>query len=966
MAVRKTTGSMIGALLAMGLATSSVPGGAGAMPRSAVLVADTGNAAAQTGRIVDDDPASFTPHVMDGAVHTMTRVGDYVIVGGSFSRVRNAGSSADIARRNLFAFHVSTGQVSTTFAPDPDSTVYSVEPAADGTSVYVGGAFGSVRSASVTVPVSRLYRANVLTGDRVAQFQPGTLNGQVRDISVVGQHLWIAGKFTHVQGQARRALATIDATTGARDPFYSREIAGAHRAGSVTNIQKIATSPDNSRLVAIGNFDTVDGVRRHQLAMLDIGGPAAALSDYTTPLFESPCSSAFETYMTDVQFSPDGTFFVVSTTGAYGGYAASMDGTSGCDVVARFESGSSGPTVRPTWTSYTGGDTTWTVEVTDDVVYAGGHQRWQNNPARGDAPDEGAVSRPGIAALDTVNGMPYSWNPTRTLGAGVRDLLATPQGLFVGSDTDVIAGETHRKVAFLPLASGALLPSRQERGLPADVYGVASGQAQLVRRAFDGSQVTSTSAAPNGSGWGTTVGAFMVHGDLYTAYSSGALTRRTFDGTSYGAATPVDAADQLVLQDDWHNTDVRSITTLFRHGGWLYFTLAGSSELYRRGFEPESGVVGQQRFSVPSVSGVSYATMRGAFVSGGQLYFANASGALSRANWGGHGAVSSTAVALPSAGGGWSSRALFVYQGPPVAPPVNDPPTAAFVVWCSGLTCTFDAGASDDPDGTVDRYDWSFGDGAVSASSSDLASHTYGAGGAVTVTLTVTDDDGGQDTTTRTAQPTQAAAALTMVEATSTAGNRVNHRVVTPSATRAGDLLLLYLVANTTVPTYTAPAGWVEIEAAAAGTKAVGRLYRRVATAADSGGTVTVVSSAYAKSVASLVVYRSEDGSAPTVTSAVAVQTSSGATHVTPTLTAPDGAATLVSYWADKSGETTAWTLPPGHALRSTASGTGSGHVSAVLADSGGPVPAGPRGGLTATADASGTAAVTFSVLVAP
>ena len=643
---------------------STAPAAAAAPAVAPVAAADTGLAAPQTGRIVDDDPSSFTPHVMDGAVHTMTVVGGLVVVGGSFTRVRNAGSSVDIPRRNLFAFDKATGQVSSTFAPNPDATVYTVEPATDGTSAYVGGAFGSVTSNGAVVSVSRLYEVDVLTGTRVAAFQPGTLNGQVRDISVVGQHLWIAGKFTHVQGQARRALATINALTGARDGFYSRVIAGVHRAGSTTNVQKIATSPDGRRLVAVGNFDTVDGVRRHQLAVLDLSGPGATLADYATTQFESPCSSAFETYMTDVEYAPNGSFFVVSTTGAYGGYAATMAGTSGCDVVARFESAATGLAVRPSWTAYTGGDTTWTVEVTDDVVYVGGHQRWQNNPGRGDAPDEGAVSRPGIAALDTVNGLPYRWNPTRTLGAGVRDLVATPEGLFVGSDTDVIGNETHRKVAFLPLASGDVLPARQVPGLPGQVFRVASGQDQLLLRGFDGTQVTSAADAPNGTGWGTTVGAFMVNGQLYTAFANGAVTRRSFDGTTYGPAVPVDAADQLVFQDDWHRGDVPAIRTLFHDAGWIYFTLAGSTQLYRRAFESESGVVGQQRFSVPSVSGVAYANLRGAFVADGKLYFALSNGTLNRADWARHGAVSGTASVLPAAGTGWSSRAMFLFQGP--------------------------------------------------------------------------------------------------------------------------------------------------------------------------------------------------------------------------------------------------------------------------------------------------------------
>src|SRR5690606_28490892 len=115
---------------------------------------------------------------------------------------------------------------------------------------------------------------------------------------------------------------------------------------------------------------------------------------------------------------------------------------------------------------------------------------------------------------------------------------------------DVFAGETHRKVAFLPLATGKILPARQDGRLPGEVFRVASQQSQLVRVAFDGTQSGPAVNAPNGSGWGSTVGAFMVNGDLYTAYSNRTLTRRSFDGTTYGPPVTIDTADQLVYQDD--------------------------------------------------------------------------------------------------------------------------------------------------------------------------------------------------------------------------------------------------------------------------------------------------------------------------------------------------------------------------------------------------------------------------------
>ncbi len=941
------------------LAVLTAMGGVGLPARAA----DTGNSAPHPWQIVSDNPDGFTPHVMDGDVVTMTQVGNWIIVGGAFTTVRNAGSSTDIPRRNLFAFNATTGVVSTTFAPNPNSTVYKVQAASDGTSAYVGGNFTSVTSGGSTVSVSRLYRVEVGTGTRIATFAPGSYNGQVRDISVTGNRLWIAGKFTHVHGQPQRALATLNANTGAADPYFNGVIGGAHQDGSITNVLQIATNPANNRLVAIGNFTTINGVFHEQIFMLDIGGPAYSLANWYTTLFESNCSASFETYMTDVEYSPDGSFFVVTTTGAYGGAPGSIAGTSGCDVVARFESSGSGLAIRPSWTNYTGGDTTWSVEVTNNVAYVGGHQRWQNNPTAGDTEGQGAVSRPGIAALNTLNGLPYSWNPTRTRGVGVKDMIATPQGLFVGSDTDTIGGETHRKVAFLPLASGDALAPIVPYTLPGDIFRVASGQSQLLRRGFNGTQVTSSSDAPNGTGWGTAVGAFMVNGTLYTAYSNGTFTRRTFDGTTYGSAFPVNGADLLVPQADWHNTDVPSITSLFYDRGKIYFTRLGQNVLYNRGFEPESDVLGQQRFSTNAVTGVSFSNMRGAFVAGSKLYFADTAGTLWAADWNGSSPVAGTATALTGAGTGWSSRVMFFYQGVPLGNP--EPPTASFTVSCTLLNCAFDASASDDPDGTITNYAWNFGDGGTANGASPTTSHTYPSTGARTVTLTVTDNDLLTGTTTRTANPSSTQTPVTFRAANSSTGNRQTHAVTIPPTVQAGDLLVLFFVANTTTPTYTGPTGWTQVEAQS-GDGTVGRAYTKIATGSDAGTQVAVTSVGYAKDVTTVVAYDGVDTGTPVSDSAAELQTSSTAAHTTPTVTAPDGQQWLVSYWADKSSATTSWALPGGVSQRSTATGSGSGHISAVLGDSNAAVPSGPRGGLVATANSVGSSAITFSVLVNP
>jgi PKD repeat protein len=77
----------------------------------------------------------------------------------------------------------------------------------------------------------------------------------------------------------------------------------------------------------------------------------------------------------------------------------------------------------------------------------------------------------------------------------------------------------------------------------------------------------------------------------------------------------------------------------------------------------------------------------------------------------------------------------------------NRAPTAVAGVTCAMLTCTFDAGASADPDGSIAAYSWAFGDG--STATGPMPIHTYAQPGGYLATLTVTDNLGATGTTTR-------------------------------------------------------------------------------------------------------------------------------------------------------------------------------------------------------------------------
>jgi DNA-binding beta-propeller fold protein YncE len=79
----------------------------------------------------------------------------------------------------------------------------------------------------------------------------------------------------------------------------------------------------------------------------------------------------------------------------------------------------------------------------------------------------------------------------------------------------------------------------------------------------------------------------------------------------------------------------------------------------------------------------------------------------------------------------------------------NQAPMASFdaAPGSAGSATQFDASGAADPDGTIVRYDWDFGDGTVLRDGGPSPQHVFTAPGTYTVTLVVTDNEGASTTT---------------------------------------------------------------------------------------------------------------------------------------------------------------------------------------------------------------------------
>lgn len=645
--------------------------------------------------VASESPANFTPNITDGRVNAMLVMNGTVYVGGTFSTVQNAGSSTNITRNYILAYNASTGVVSTTFRPILTGAVEALAPGPDGTSIYVGGNFGSTNGSTT---YRRLVRVNATSGATVTSFVTNP-NRMVTDLVLRNGQLYASGEFVRIGGAPRSGLARLNPTTGAADPtldlpFTDPWISPRDTVVSRMRVWKIDVTPDGSKLIAGGNFRQVGSARRDQVAILDVNQSPVTVDSWSTtffrftdpnnpdPLTNNWCSQTFPHYFRDVDISPDGSYAAIVTTGA------NYPGHPSCDALTRWELSASGPNQEPDWIAKSGGDSFHSVMATGAAIYAGGHQQWMNNPYNPNrcgvcsGPFPGGVVRTGFSAHDPSNGLPFSWNPVRNpRGKGVLAMVSTPTGFFFGSDTNNIHGVTRRRNAFMPLLGGVIVPANAEYGIPGGFFtlGQSGTPGDLLSRSYDGSAFGPAGKVGT-TDWTNARGGFVLNGTLYVGQEDGTLVRRSFNGSTAGPTTTVNlhGLDQPLnpmylipgtnLPIPPLSTHLSDATGMFFEDGFLYYTVQGDPRLYARGFTQESQMVGAPLLVASTGDGVDWAQVRGMTMASGKLYFALSDGTLNVVNWSGdpfgkgHPTGSVTNIGGPAKDGiDWSSNGMFVY-----------------------------------------------------------------------------------------------------------------------------------------------------------------------------------------------------------------------------------------------------------------------------------------------------------------
>ena len=220
---------------------------------SAILLAAGMTLAQEAGTSPTINQTPDKTWMTNGAVYSVIRHGDYVYVGGKFTRVRSAVTGGQsFAATNLARFRADTGAGDPTWTPDvtgADMTKTNVYALAEANGkIWLGGSFGAVngvarRNLAAVSPGTGAVDPNV---DPVVGPEAST----VRTMIASDTKVYVGGTFSTVDGKGRKNLAAIK-PSGELDTVWKP------KADKV--VWTLAFSCDDATVFAGGKFQNAAG-----------------------------------------------------------------------------------------------------------------------------------------------------------------------------------------------------------------------------------------------------------------------------------------------------------------------------------------------------------------------------------------------------------------------------------------------------------------------------------------------------------------------------------------------------------------------------------------------------------------------------------------------------------------------------------------------------------------------------------
>ena len=403
-----------------------------------------------------ENPRTDTPIVLDGTVLASVQLHDRVIVAGEFTRVQTVRNGPIVDRVNLYAYDINTGELIDDFAPVLNGGVQALISSPEDDSFYAGGTFTQV-DGQFRGRLAKIHYDGTLD----TAFRP-SVSAEVRTLDEDAGVVYLGGSFQTINGEPHGQIGAVDATTGATIDGFDLSVTGGLGRGGVSGVRSVIVHPTEDLLLVVSNGQTVTDTAgdhdRYGVAFVDLD--TFLVTPWRTQWYEiahTRCSAS-SLQLQEAALSPDGSTFAIAEKGNFG-----------CDKIVSFDTIDNGVN-DPKWVT-AAHDSVFSVEITNNAVYAGGHFcfleahgpltaddaanfDWYPKPEdcdidSGNQDIDNFSARQQIAALDPANGAILDWNPRTNAQVAVFDIEAIDRGLLIGQDANQVNDVETGRHAFL-------------------------------------------------------------------------------------------------------------------------------------------------------------------------------------------------------------------------------------------------------------------------------------------------------------------------------------------------------------------------------------------------------------------------------------------------------------------------------------------------------------------------------------